>query len=150
MSEVSLWGEAAGLGALPLCQQLSSLSRINDDLHPKPVHERAGLTHTCTHSHRLTHSPCLIYTDMINPRHATFTLNNVEGRDGCFWFSRIGRHLNGGLNTPRFCLLEKPPTLPSPSPPCLTKMKWTNAKSMFLVLLLTSFIPPPSHCFLAD
>lgn len=42
---------------------------------------------------------------------------------------------------------------PQPCLPChplvSLQMKWTNAKSMFLVLLMTIFIPL-SHCFLAD
>lgn len=38
-------------------------------------------SHTCTHSHRLARF--LIYTDIIDPRHATFPLNNVEGRNRC-------------------------------------------------------------------
>lgn len=157
VSEVSLWGEQLDWGAATL-PTLSSLSRINDDLRPIRIHERAGLPYTKawppTHMHTLppphTLSPCLIYTDMISPRHATFILNNAEGRDGCFWFPTGGRHLNGRrLNTPRFCLFKDP----QPSLPCCPlvslQMKWTNAKSMFLVLLITVFIPL-SHCFLAD
>lgn len=62
VSEVSLWGEQLDWGAATL-PTLSSLSRINDDVRPIRIHERAGLLcarawppHTCTHSHRLTHS----------------------------------------------------------------------------------------------
>eukprot|EP00064_Thunnus_orientalis_P014563 superscaffoldBa00002547_g14609 len=56
------------------------------------MYVRASLTHEHdrTHSRRLTHSLCLIYTDMLSPRHATFTFNNAEGRDGCFWFPTRG------------------------------------------------------------
>lgn len=96
--------------------------------------------HTLPPLHTL--SPRLIYTDMIDPRHATFTLNNVDGRDGCFWFPTRGQHLNGRrLNTPWFCLFKDPqPCLPC-RPLVSVQMKWTNAKSMFLVLLITIFIP---------
>lgn len=34
-----------------------------------------------------TRSPRLIYMDMLGPRHATFTLNNAEGRRDCFCFA---------------------------------------------------------------
>lgn len=111
VSDVSLRGEQLDWGAATL-PTLSSLSRINDGVR---IHECAGLlvahthTHTCTRSHRLTQSPCLIYTDMLSPCYATFTLNNVEGRDGCFWFPTRGWHLNGRrLNTPWSRLFKDP------------------------------------------
>lgn len=55
VSEVSLRGEQLDRGAATL-PTLSSLSRIDDDVRPICVHERASVApHTCTHSHRLAH-----------------------------------------------------------------------------------------------
>lgn len=115
MSEMHLWGEQLDQGATTL-PTLSSLSRINGSMYApsSSVTVQASLRHEHgpAHMHTLppshTLSGCLIYADMIGPRHATFTLNNVEGRNSCFWFPTKGRHLNGsGLNTQRFCLFEE-------------------------------------------
>lgn len=55
VSEVSLRGEQLDRGAATL-PTLSSLSRIDDDVRPICVHERASVApHTCTHSHCLAH-----------------------------------------------------------------------------------------------
>lgn len=103
-----------------------------------------------THMHTLppprTPLPCLIYTDTIGPRHAAFTLDNAEGRDGCFWFPTRGRHLNGRrlYNSPGFASFKDPQPSPPYRPLVSLQMKWTNAKSMFLVSLITVFIPPLS------
>lgn len=140
---MSLRGEQLDWGAATL-PTLSSLSRINDGVRPLSIHELAGLLRT--HMHALppprTHPPRLIYTDMLSPCHATFTLHNAEGRDSCFWFPTRGQHLNGR----RQSTLQRPPSSPALRfllrPPFVSlQMKWTNAKSMFLVLLITIFIP---------
>lgn len=60
-----------------------------------------GLTHMYALPPPRTLSPHLIYTDIIDPRHATFTPNNVEGRNRCFEFATSRGHLNGRRpNTP--------------------------------------------------
>lgn len=73
-------GEQLHEGAATL-PTLSFLRRINDCVRPVLTRECAGLTHTLPPPR--TRSPHLSYTDVIDPRHATFTLNNAEGRNGC-------------------------------------------------------------------
>lgn len=76
MSEVYLWGEQLDQGAATL-PTLSFLRRINDCVRPVLVRGCAGLTHMHALPPPRTLPPHLIYTDIIDPRHATFTRNNV-------------------------------------------------------------------------
>ena len=148
---VSVWGgggEQLDWGAATL-PTLSSLSRINDSVRPVPLHvcvdrhahtlppphtHTHTYTHTHTHTHTYTHthtrSPCLIYIDVLSPRHATFTLNNAEGRDDCFWFSeQEGDIWMGGGKTLLDSKDTRPPS-PPPNPPFpvgpLSHFKWSG------------------------
>lgn len=97
--------------------------------------------HTPTASHTLTVSdlhrhdrppPCRIY-----PRQC-----GGEGRLLLVSNKRATSEWEEAIQLPGFASFKDP----QPSPPCRPlvslQMKWTNAKSMFLVSLITVFIPP--------
>lgn len=132
---------------------LSSLSRINDCVRPRLIHEHVGLTYARAWHHTHAHTPTASHTLPMSHLHRHYRPppchiypSQCGGEDQLLLVSNKRATSEWG---------EAPPFLPTPSPPFPSgplvslQMKWTNAKSMFLLLLMTMFNPLP-HCFLAD
>lgn len=127
VSEGSLWGEQLDWGAATL-PTLSSLSRINDGVRPIRIHERAGRpsarTWPRTHAHTPTASHTLSVSDLHRhdrppPCHIYPQQCRGEGRLLLVSNKRPTLEWGEAKRSPIFPL-QRPPTLPSPWPPCLT------------------------------
>lgn len=149
-------GGSSWIRALPLCQHCLFLRRINDCVRPVFVRECAGPhTHvrTPTASHTFPASdlhrhnrppPCHIYPQQCGGEEPLLLVCNKQRTSE---WEEAQRSLISPLSK------RQPPH--QKTPPFLVvllvsrQMKWTNAKSMFLVSL-TDVVSPLSHCFPTD
>ena len=120
VSEVSPWGEQLDRGAATL-PTLSSLSRIDDDVRPIRIHERAGFAHMHTLPPPRTLSPAsdLHRHDRPPPCHIYPQQCEGEGRLLLVSNKRATSEWEEAKHSP-ILPLQRPPTPPSLSLPCLT------------------------------
>lgn len=117
------WGEQLDLGAATL-PTLSFLSRIDDDVRPVQIHERAGLPYARAHAHTPTasHAPSvsdLHRHDRPPPCHIYPRQCRGEGRLLLVSNKRATSEWEEAKHSP-ILPLQRTPTLPPLSPPCLT------------------------------